>query len=263
MNFRVEDQFTDGINPIWEVAEVGNGKVTSAPGALWLTTNPAQNLYSNAQIADYTYAAYNFRWSPPVRMTVTARCEGQASALKGTAGFGFWNHPFSPDSRRLPRLPQAIWFFFSAPPSNMALAQGVPGFGWKAATIDATGGRAKALAPFSLPAMLLMRRPSLYAKIWPQIQHALKIEEKLLDLSLLETRHTYTIDWRADGATFAIDGATVFESTVAPRGKCGFVAWIDNQYAVVTPQGEIKFGIIALERVQSLILENVLIESLE
>jgi hypothetical protein len=260
---RIEDRFEQGIDPLWEVAEVGNGRVTAQAGALWMTTKPEHNVYSNAQIADYSYGSYHFRWKPPVRMTVTAWSDGAAESLRGTAGFGFWNHPFSPDSKRLPRLPQAIWFFFSAPPSNMALAQGVPGFGWKAATIDATGGRAKAFAPFGLPAMLLMRRPGLYGKLWPAIQRALKIEEKLLDLSLLSARHAYTIDWRADGATFGIDGATVFETSVAPRGKAGFVAWIDNQYAVVTPQGEIKFGIVALERVQSLILDSVTIEAAE
>ena len=262
MTFRIEDRFEQGLNPIWEVAEVGKGRVKAAPGALWMTTLPEQQVYSNAQIADYSYSNYGFRWSPPVRMTVTAWSDCPAEALRGTAGFGFWNHPFSPDVRRLPRLPQAIWFFFSAPPSNMALAQGVPGFGWKAATIDATRRRAKALAPLALPAMLLMRRPSLYARLWPPIQRVLKIEEHLLDLNLLSTRHTYTLDWRVDGATFAVDGATVFETDCAPRGKAGFVTWLDNQYAVVTPQGELKFGIMPVERVQSLILESVLIEGL-
>ena len=263
MSLRIEDTFDARISPIWEVAEVGKGTVAAGEGGLALTTEPEQRIYSNAQIADYSYGRYNFRWSPPLRMTVTAGSTSPAEALRGTAGFGFWNHPFSPDLRRLPRLPQAIWFFFSAPPSNMALAEGVPGFGWKAATIDATGGRAKVLAPLALPAMLLMRRPSLYAKLWPPIQRALKIEEKLLDLSLLNARHTYTIDWRTDGATFGIDGESVFETTAAPRGKAGFVAWLDNQYAVVTPQGEIKFGIVPIERVQSLLLESVKVESLE
>jgi hypothetical protein len=263
MTFRIEDRFEQGINPIWEVAEIGTGRVTPQPGALWLTTQPQQHLYSNAQIADYSYADYAFRWSPPVRMTVTAWSETPAESLRGTAGFGFWNHPFSPDSRRFPRLPQAIWFFFSAPPSNMALAHGVPGYGWKATTIDATQGRAKALAPLAVPAMLLMRAPSLYVKLWPMIQRALKIEEHPLDLSLLNTRHTYSLDWRVDGASFAVDDTVVFETNCAPRGKAGFVAWLDNQYAVVTPQGKIKFGIVPLERVQSLILEQIVIESRE
>ena len=118
-------------------------------------------------------------------MTVTAWASAPADQLRGTAGFGFWNHPFSPDVRRLPRLPRAIWFFFAAPPSNMALAYGVPGFGWKAATIDATRPGALALAPFGLPAILLMRRESLYAKLWRVIQRRLNIGEHLLANALL------------------------------------------------------------------------------
>ena len=27
-----------------------------------------------------------------------------------------------------------------------------------------------------------------------------------------------------------------------PPGPLGFVAWIDNQYAVATPRGELRFG---------------------
>jgi hypothetical protein len=35
-------------------------------------------------------------------------------------------------------LPRAIWFFYASPPSHMDLALDVPGYGWKAAMIDAT-----------------------------------------------------------------------------------------------------------------------------
>jgi hypothetical protein len=262
MSFRIEDRFEAGsLNPVWEVAEIGRGSVRPKPGALWLTNQPEQQIYSNAQIADYSYANYAFRWSPPVRMTVSAYSPSPTESLRGTAGFGFWNHPFSPDSRRLPRLPQAIWYFFSAPPSDMALARGIPGYGWKAATIDATGWRAKALAPLALPAVLLMRNAALYAKLWPPIQQTLKIQEHLLDLNLLNTKHIYTIDWQADSAVFGIDGVTVFETTVAPKGKAGFVAWLDNQYAVVTPQGKLRFGIVPVETVQSLVIEQIVIET--
>ncbi len=244
----------------WEVAEVGKGTVTRVSGALRMMVGREQKTYSNAQIADYSSANYHFRWRPPLRMTVTAWASAPAEQLRGTAGFGFWNHPFSPDVRRFPRLPQAIWFFFAAPPSNMALAYGVPGFGWKAATIDATRPSALLLAPLALPAVLLMRSPKVYAKLWRIIQRRLKIGEYLLDGALLAERHTYTLDWRPDGAAFAVDGATVFETPYAPRGAAGFVTWIDNQYAVVTPQGKLGFGIVPVEREQSLFLERILVE---
>jgi hypothetical protein len=142
----------------------------------------------------------------------------------------------------------------------MALAYGVPGFGWKAATIDAARPGALALAPFALPAVLLMRRPALYATLWRRIQRRLHIGEHLLDGALLAERHTYRLDWRKDGAAFAIDGATVYETPYAPRGAAGFVSWIDNQYAEVTPQGKLGFGIVPVEREQSLFLVHVVVE---
>ncbi|MEP7293095.1 MAG: hypothetical protein ABI835_15035, partial [Chloroflexota bacterium] len=230
-------------------------------GGLSMTIQPAQS-YSNAQIADYSYARFDFRWKPPLRLTVTAWASGGAETLRGTAGFGFWNHPFSPDARRLPRLPQAIWWFFAAPPSHMALAYDVPGHGWKAATLDAARPAAWALAPLALPAALLMRAPRIYKRLYPAIQRRLRIGERLLDDRLLAERHSYTIEWRQEHAVFAVDGAVVLETPFAPRGAAGFVAWIDNQYAVVTPQGRLGFGIVPVERAQSLVLERIIIERL-
>lgn len=257
---RIDERFEENLKPPWSVAEVGMGTVTRQPGVLRMTVGTGQQ-YSNAQLADYS-ADYQFHWRPPLRMTVTAWASAPARDLRGTAGFGFWNHPFSPDVRRFPRLPRAIWFFFAAPPSNMALAYGVPGFGWKAATIDATRPAALALAPLALPAVLLMRRPSLYATLWRRIQRRLGIGEHLLDGTLLAERHTYRIDWHKDGAAFAIDGAVVYETPYAPRGAAGFVTWIDNQFAVVTPQGKLGFGIVPVEREQSLFVERIVAEPL-
>jgi len=262
MTRTIEDHFETGLQSFWDVSEVGNGVVKPHPGALWLTAGRSAGLYSNAQIADYEYSRFNFVWKPPLRMMVTAWASCPADSLRGTAGFGFWNHPFSPDSKRLPRLPQAIWFFFAAPPSNMALAQGVPGYGWKAATLDATRPAALALTPLVIPTLLLMRVPALYARLWHRIQRTLKIDEHLLDPALLAERHTYTLDWRTDGAVFAVDGAVVLETPHSPIGPTGFVAWIDNQYAVVTPQGKFRFGIVPLEHDQSLVLESVVIEQI-
>lgn len=249
-----------GISPRWNVTEIGRGTVTSTADGLRLTNPAASEGYHNAQIADYD-GRFDFLWKPPLHLSVTAWASSAGGDLHGTAGFGFWNHPFSPDTRRL-RLPQAIWFFFAAPPSDMRLAYGVAGHGWKAATIDAARWRAVALVPLALPAALLMRFPALYARLFPPIQRALRIDETPLDLSLLAQRHVYTIDWRRGGATFAVDGAVVQESPYAPRGAAGFVAWIDNQYAVVTPQGKFGFGITPIPRDQSLVLESVVIEKM-
>ncbi|MBL8130898.1 MAG: hypothetical protein JNL42_03500 [Anaerolineae bacterium] len=244
------------------MTEVGGGLVRPRADALALTLRANGHAYSNAQITDYPYPPGQFPWQPPLRLTVTARASAPGSRLVGTAGFGFWNHPFSPDIRRLPRLPRAIWFFFGSPPNNMALAKDVPGFGWKAATIDASGRGALALIPIALPLMLAMRLPTAYEALWGGVQRHLGISERLLDGDLLSERHTYTLEWWGDRAVFRVDDQIVHESPVAPRGRCGFVAWIDNQYAVATPQGRLRFGMIPVEREQSLSLEQVSIEPL-
>ncbi|MBC7812479.1 MAG: hypothetical protein H7175_15100, partial [Burkholderiales bacterium] len=131
-----EEHFADGtLHPRWQVAQIGRGEVSSRADGLVLTLPPlAANGYSNAQITDYRYDDMAFAWRPPLRLTVTARASGAANSLRGTAGFGFWNHPFSPDARQL-KLPRAVWFFFSSPPSDMRLAKDVAGPGWKAGTI--------------------------------------------------------------------------------------------------------------------------------
>ena len=260
----IDEHFTQPLSAFWDVAEVQGGTVRVGGGALTMTIQPNRDRYTNAQVDDYHHDGFRFRWRPPLRLTVVAQASAPAEALRGTAGFGFWNHPFSPDAYRLPRLPQAIWFFFASPPSKMALAHGVPGFGWKAATIDANHSGALMLTPLALPAALLMRAPPLYARLYPHIQRRLKIAERLLDSGLLAERHRYTIEWRSEGrgAVFAVDGATVLETPYAPRGAAGFVAWMDNRYAVVTPQGGLSFGIVPAEREQSLTLEQVTIEGL-
>jgi len=258
---RIEDRFHEGPSSVWDVTQVGGGAVSPDAGALTMAVDAtAPGNYSNAQITDYSFPGYNFVWRPPVRMTIIARASAPAAELRGTAGFGFWNHPFSPDVKRMPRLPQAIWFFFSSPPNNMQLAQGVPGPGWKAAAINTANRRFIAMLPVLVPAALLMRSPALADKVWPPIQRAMQVSERLLDGNLLAERHTYLLDWRADGATFAIDGQPIHEAPYAPRGPLGFVAWIDNQYAIATPQGHLRFGLVPVERPQSLVLETVLIE---
>jgi hypothetical protein len=258
----IDEHFTQPLGSRWDVAEVGGGTVRVGGGVVTMTIQPSRDRYSNAQIDDYHHDGFRFRWRPPLRLTVIAQASAPAEALRGTAGFGFWNHPFSPDAHRLPRLPQAIWFFFASPPSNMALAYSVPGFGWKAATIDSTRPGAIAMTPLALPAALLMRAPSLYARLYPYIQRRLNIAERLLDGGLLAERHRYTIEWRSEGALFAVDGEPVLETPYAPRGAAGFVAWMDNRYAVVTPQGSFGFGIVSAEREQSIMLEQVTIERL-
>jgi hypothetical protein len=258
---RLEDRFVETQPARWCVTETEYARVQRAGGRLDLRVFPTPpTTYSNAQITDYDYGSFRFVWKPPLRMTVTAQASAPGDELRGTAGFGFWNHPFSPDVRRPLTRPQAAWFFFSSPPSDMRLAQGVPGPGWKAATVDAGRWQFLALLPFAPAGMLLLRFPALYRRLWYIGQRAIGVSEKLLDGKLLAEKHTYMLDWGRSGVIFAVDGVVVHEATCAPRGPLGFIAWIDNQYAIVTPQGRFGAGLVGVEREQALVLEQVVIE---
>jgi hypothetical protein len=259
---RLNTHFDQPLTPSWRTSEIGQGKVMPSPGLLRLRLLPSPtNTYHDAQIADY-HSRRDFCWKPPVTMTVRAKFEhAPTTPLTGTAGFGFWNHPYVPGERGF-RLPQTVWFFFSSPPSDMRLAKGVAGPGWKAAVMDAARWPFLALAPTAPIGFVLMRIPALYDRLWPIGQRALGVSERMLDPALLNDWHTYILDWRTNGVAFSIDGLMVHEAPTPPRGPLGFVAWIDNQYAIVTPQGHFGFGLVAVLGEQALVIETIHIESL-
>lgn len=259
----IQDSFTaDRLNPYWKPWAIGTGTVDHTPGVVRceLKPDPPQQ-YSDAQITDYQGLPRRaFPWSPPVRLIVRAWASHPMEAINGTAGFGFWNEPFVPVGTTLPRLPRAVWFFFGSPPNNMALAQGVPGFGWKAATLDSTRPGFLALAPVAPIGFLLMRFPALYRRLWPVGQRALGASEAILPVDLGDP-HDYQLDWLPDSVIFQVDGQRVHHAPYSPRGPLGFIAWIDNQYAVVTPQGQFRFGTLAIHHPQALIIEQIEIRS--
>ena len=39
-----------------------------------------------------------------------------------------------------------------------------------------------------------------------------------------------------------MDGKSILESTLSPRGPLGIVIWIDNQYAAFRPDGKLSWG---------------------
>src|SRR5512147_1133048 len=128
----------------------GSGQIE---GTRLVLPGEARERYSDAQLDDYGFpSARSFLHRPPFSLSMRARFSSQN--ILGTAGFGLWNHPFAPNGG-LPRLPRALWFFYASPPSNMQLALDVPGFGWKAAAIDATRPSALALIPFAPLSLLL------------------------------------------------------------------------------------------------------------
>jgi hypothetical protein len=260
----VQDTFgAEQLNPYWKPWTIGTGVLEQTAGELRCVVHPGPaRQYSDAQITDYQgLPRRKFPWKSPLRLTVRAWASHSVHDLQGTAGFGFWNEPFVPVSRDLPRLPRAVWFFFGSPPNNMALAQGVSGHGWKAATLDASRWSFLALAPFAPIGFLLMRVPALYRRLWPLAQRAIGASEALLPVDLVAP-HDYECDWLTDRVIFRVEGQTVHESSCSPRGPLGFIAWIDNQYAVVTPQGRFRFGLIPIEQQQTLTLDRIEIKQI-
>jgi len=266
-----DDDFSAGLDSYWSVTRPGGGVVEVVDSNLRLELpNAAAGAYSDAQVDDYSgHTRLNLSWRPPLRMAIRARLShlvhripGEPDAsqrlLGGTAGFGFWNYPLSLTGAVL-RLPDAIWFFGASQPSNMALVPGMPGWGWKAQVVHAHRLGALATAgPTALSALWgrLGGRADAAAR-W--VQRLTGAQEARLTIDPREWA-TYEIEWQPERATFRVDGAACLVASSPPPGPLGFVAWVDNQYAVATPRGELRFGTIACER-EWLELERIEIHS--
>ncbi len=246
----------------WRTHRCGQAALVQTDAGLRLINTPARDpAYANAQIDDYQgLARRRFLWRPPLTLTVRARFSHPAGQLSGTGGFGFWNDPFAMTGGRRPTLPRALWFFFAAPPSNMALAAGVPGWGWKAATMDALRWPLIALLPTAPLGVLLMRSPALYRRLWPIAQAAMGVSEAQVGAPLTDW-HLYGITWREKRAAFHVDDRLVLETQHSPAGPLGLVIWLDNQYMVVTPQGSFAHGCIAKAETQWLEVGEVMVMS--
>jgi hypothetical protein len=236
----------------WQRMETGGGRLaTTDSGLRMVTANTTVSRYANAQIDDYQGRARRaFLWRPPLALVVRARFSHPASrttgdtGLRGTAGFGFWNDPFLMTSARAPAPPRAIWFFYASPPSDIALDCETPGFGWKAATIDALRPRAALLALTAPLAVPLMNIRGIYRTFWPVAQRALSIKEAEVPAEMTAW-HTYAIEWGVSEARFRVDGKMLLDCDTPPRGPLGLVIWLDNQYLVATPWGRLRYGLLA------------------
>lgn len=223
-----------------DIYEVGAGRVAPAGGGLRLMTSDAPaGAYADAQAHDYRRRGRRLPHRPPLTIGLRARFSHPAGGIRGTAGFGLWNYPWA----QLPTPPRALWFFYASPPSDMPLAMGVPGHGWKAAALDTGRPQALALLPLAPVAVPLMRSYAGYRLLWPHIQRAVGAAEAPL-ASGMDAWHSYEIVWGERLSSLSVDGEAVLEGAPSPRGPMCFVAWVDNQYLVVTPQGRLGWGLL-------------------
>lgn len=265
-------------SPNWHRMATGGATLEAGDDTLRFCLGDATAAcYSNAQIDDYQgLPRRDLAWHPPLRLTVHARFSHQPAtsegtppagqALVGTAGFGFWNDPFLMTEPRLPALPRATWFLYASPPSNMKLDLQLPGFGWKAATIDAQRPAALWLAPLAGPAVLLMNVRPLYRILWPPVQRRISVAEALLDVDARQW-HTYELVWGMERARFRLaprgEALRLVLEAPSPGGPLGFVMWMDNQYLVATPWGRLRWGTLDVPGQQWMEVAHLAIEVLE
>jgi hypothetical protein len=250
----VRDDFDDKLDARWTLTRLGDGEIASAASILRLSFESASaGQYTDAQIDDYTHLKRaSYPWRPPLRLDVRARASNPAAhpngtggrfALVGTAGFGFWNLPFSPRGDIL-RLPDAVWFFYASPPSQMQLVPHSPGWGWKAQIVHTQRLGALAAGLPTLATVGWARLSGNQASAAQWVQRLSGTREAILDTDLT-TWHDYRLEWLREEARFFVDDALVFTAPNPPHGPLGFVAWLDNQYAVATPRGEFHFGTLS------------------
>jgi hypothetical protein len=246
--------------------ELGGGKVESVTSG-WRLTLPAGTGYADAQLDDTANVSRDaFRWKPPLRLTLRARTTN--SAPGGTFGFGFWNDPFAVSlglggaTRRWLAMPQSAWFFYLSPPGDLRLDARAPGNGWKAATLQSASLPTALLAPLAMGGAIFFTLPFLRRLGFFWARRFYRAEEAGLVADPAEW-HAYAIEWRSDGVRFQVDGHPVLHSLHPPRPPLGLVLWIDNQYAVLSPERGIGFGVLPRTHLQSLELEDLRIEALD
>lgn len=249
-----------GLRPL----ELGGGHVV-AGDRVRLELPAGRQSYADAQVDDTAGRDRSqLRWRPPLILELQARVS--PATPTGTLGFGFWNDPFAlglgaeGGSRRLPAPPQALWFFYGSAPNDLSLA-GMAGPGWRAASLRSPAWPSFVFLPAAAAAWLVSWLPVVRQPLLALGARGLATAEAPLT-SGLDSWHSYRLQWRTDRADFWVDQTHVLTAPTPPAGPLGFVAWIDNQYAVVTGRGPIRFGVMETGAPQSLELEGLSIRQL-
>jgi hypothetical protein len=226
---------------------LGGGKISSSQEDVLRLSLPSNSkVYCDSQLDDYHPLPRSaFKWSPPVNLNILARTSH--SAPSGTLGFGFWNDPFTISlgqggaARRLPAPPQTLWFFYGSQENDLPLVPGIPGNGWKSASLRSPKIPPLLLAPLAAAAIGLSSIPLLRSWIIQSAINRVDADEVILDLSLNDW-HLYAIEWTNETATFRVDDVVIHETSILPSGPLGFVLWIDNQFAIANPTKGFRFG---------------------
>lgn len=220
---------------------VGSGYVHRSETVRLALGPVSASTYANAQLDDY-HQTNQFRWRPPLRLTVVARFSGPGSELTGTAGFGFWNDPLGMTGRARLRMPQSVWYFYAGGPSCIPLVLGDPGWGWRAAALNAATFQAGLVVPIAPFLAAAMHFPRLKRFIWGWLQRRLRLTGRGLDGERMGEWHRYDLAWDVDRLHFAVDEREVWRAAVRVDGPLGMVTWIDNQFMVLTPEGRVRHG---------------------
>lgn len=218
--------------------------------------------YSNAQIDDYTLLKRkNYLWKSPTHMSLRARFRfsNNMDTFHGTAGFGFWNNPCSLNEG-LHILPESVWFIYASSRSKMKLGNALTGYGWKSQIVHAWKWQNLLYFIPTAVSVLIAKFTGYTPLAYYWIQKFSGVEEILLD-AYMQDWHTYEIRWAKDKTIFSIDGVEVFSTRCSPSKPLGFVAWVDNQYSIISPVGTIEFG-TADSKGLILELEDIKISSL-
>jgi len=222
--------------------------------------------YCDAQIDDYQpLPRKQFAWSPPCSFEIRARASSPNPP--GTLGFGFWNDPFTISmgqggaARRFPATPQTLWFFYGSKENELRLDPDLPGCGWKASSIRSPHLPLMLLTPLAAMAIGFSYIPVLRSIMMKLARRFVAVEEVMLGASL-DQWHTYRLDWHSSQAVFSLDGKCVMRVSQPPAGPLGFVAWIDNQYAVASPNKKFHFGVIQTQSSHWLEIELKILSSL-
>jgi hypothetical protein len=240
----------------WSTYTPGEARVLAEEDSIrFLLPSAASASLADAQIDDYRgLERTKLLWSPPLRLSLAARFSHPAGELLGTAGFGFWNDPFTEAGAAA--SPNALWFFFASSPSAMELVPGIAGWGWKAAD----------LYGHHLPAALLrignilLNIPGINRLLSGAAGAVIHAEECLLDAVSLTEWHDYELIWERERATWRVDGRPVLTTRHPRAAPLGFVAWMDNQYAVWRPNGDFRFGLLDISQAQWLEIKALAIQ---